>query len=65
MAWMIQKKSRVATSPYCGPECKRAGVPRGLIYEHRGDAEHDAELLSAHNPVGFEVVEYVDSQPKK
>jgi len=57
MRFMIVKMSRLSTSPYTGPTCKRAGVQEGMVYLSIDNARSDAAKLSRINPVGFEVVE--------
>jgi len=58
MMYIIGKRTRDFTSPYTGPTCEAAGILPGMVYTDKAEAEKDAELLSQHNPVGFEVKEY-------
>lgn len=41
---------------YAGPTCLKANVPPGKVYANFAAAQADAQKLTAHNPVGFEVL---------
>lgn len=57
-AFIIMKASRLPTGyggGYSGPACSDANIQPGMIYTTLKAAQHDAKLLSAKNPAGFEV----------
>jgi hypothetical protein len=54
--YIINKSTRAPGPAYAGPSCLIAGVPAGKVYTCKEDAEYDAELLTAANPIGFVVV---------
>lgn len=58
--WFIRKKDSDSKSPYTGPSCFDAGVNPGRWYEDEADARQDAAKLSSVNPVGFDVVRWVN-----
>lgn len=61
MIYIIMKSSRndEIPFPYVGPACDKAGVSPGKFYKNRDEAVSDALKLTAVNPVGFVVVEYM------
>jgi len=59
--WVISKRSRLQTDrSYSGPTWDTAGIRNRYqkVYDDHDEAAQCASLLSAHNPVGFDVVEY-------
>lgn len=53
--FFIRKSSRDSLIPYEGITCDQAGVTPGQYYPTYEAALADAEKLSQHNPVGFDV----------
>jgi len=53
--YFIHKASRLPESPYAGPSCDTAGIPKGQLYINLVEALDHAAQLTAVNPVGFEV----------
>lgn len=58
MKFHIVKSSRKGSLyPYSGPTCDKADVAPGAVYSDFKEAQADADKLSAHNDVGFVVVD--------
>lgn len=65
MRYILIKRSRLSSTPYAGPSCDLAGVPRGKYYLTEEAAQHDMKLLNKVNPVGFTVISIEETATPK